>query len=274
MIIHFDGSKYEKRGGSGVIFITLWGIPIPYSFKLEFPCTNNNAEYDALILAIKIALKLKLWKVKFIKNSLLIINQINEIFQCKEPLLQKYKQIAKNLLSSLTKYEIQATSRSNNRFTDAIMSIGSLILQNLYHRNIHIEIVQITKSALKINDHIYDILDIIIEKKKWYNQLVKFLRDGVLPKDLIKSAKKTFKLWASHYCMLGDILYRRGFDGILLCCLEWTYSQITISSAHDGICERYFSEPTIKKYLIRMGYYWPTMEHDYIDYIKKYIKYR
>ena len=36
--------------------------------------------------------------------------------------------------------------------------------------------------------------------------------------------------------MLGDILYRRGFDDILLRCLEWADSQIVISSAHDGIC--------------------------------------
>jgi len=87
MTIYFDGSKCEKGGGVGVIFVTPQGIPLPYSFKLDFPCTNNNAEYEALILAIKIALKLKLQKVKFIGDSLLIINQIKGTFQCKEPLL-------------------------------------------------------------------------------------------------------------------------------------------------------------------------------------------
>jgi len=60
MIIQFDRPKCEKGGGASVIFITPQGILIPYSFKLDFPCTNNNVEYEALILAIKIALKLKL----------------------------------------------------------------------------------------------------------------------------------------------------------------------------------------------------------------------
>ena len=110
-------------------------------------------------------------------------------------MLQKYKQIDKNLLSSLTKYEIQETPRSNNRFVDAMASIRSLILENSHHQNIHIEIVQITKFALDIDDKIYDVLDITIEGKNlWYDQLVKFLRDGVLPKDLTKSAMKAFKL--------------------------------------------------------------------------------
>jgi len=46
----------------------------------------------------------------------------------------------------------------------------------------------------------------------------------MLPKDLTKLAKKDFKLWESHYYMLGDILYRRGFDDILLHYLEWVDS--------------------------------------------------
>lgn len=88
MIIYFNGSKCKQGGGASVIFFTPQRISIPYSFKLYFPYTNNNAEYEALILAIKIILKLKLQKVKFIGDSLLIINQIKRNFQCKEPLLQ------------------------------------------------------------------------------------------------------------------------------------------------------------------------------------------
>lgn len=43
---------------------------------------NNNIEYRDLILAIKIAIKLKLKRVKFIDDSLLIVNQVKGI-QCK-----------------------------------------------------------------------------------------------------------------------------------------------------------------------------------------------
>ena len=80
MVIYFDGSRCEQSEGVDVIFVTPQGVPIPYSFKLNFPCTNNNAKYEALILAIKTAIKLNLRKVKFIGDSLLIINQVKEIF--------------------------------------------------------------------------------------------------------------------------------------------------------------------------------------------------
>ena len=57
MVIYFDGSRCEQSGGASVVFITPQGVPIPYSFKLNFPCTNNNVEYEALITMIKISIQ-------------------------------------------------------------------------------------------------------------------------------------------------------------------------------------------------------------------------
>ena len=112
------------------------------------------------------------------------------------------------------------------------------------------------------------------DKHLWHIQLVKFLGDGVLPINLTKLDKKLFKLKASHFCMLGGILYRRGLDEILLRCLQWVDYQIVISCAHDGICEGYFNGPAITKCLIRVGYYWPIMKHDCIKYVNKCVKYQ
>lgn len=76
MVIYFDGYQCKQSGGAGAVFITPQRVPIPYSFKLIFPYTNNNAKYEDLILAIKIAIKLKMKKVNFIDDSLLILNQV------------------------------------------------------------------------------------------------------------------------------------------------------------------------------------------------------
>ena len=66
MIIYFYGSQCEQSGGVGVVFITPKGVPIQCSFKLTFSCMNNNVEYKALILAMKIAIKFKIKKLNFI----------------------------------------------------------------------------------------------------------------------------------------------------------------------------------------------------------------
>jgi len=66
------------------------------------------------------------------------------IFQCKEPLLQKYKKLVDNMLQSFEKYDLEATPRSTDRFVDDMDSIGYLIPKNPHQQTIHIKIIQIT----------------------------------------------------------------------------------------------------------------------------------
>lgn len=79
MMIYFDGSQREKENGVGVIFVTPQGMPIPYSFKLNFVCINNRAEYETLILALKIMTEMGVTKIKLIDDFVLIVNQIKGV---------------------------------------------------------------------------------------------------------------------------------------------------------------------------------------------------
>jgi len=52
MTLFFDGSKCQRGGGAGVILILLDGEAMPLSFKVDFDCINNIAEYKALVLGL------------------------------------------------------------------------------------------------------------------------------------------------------------------------------------------------------------------------------
>lgn len=41
---------------------------------------------------------------------------------------------------------------------------------------------------------------------------------------------------------------------------------------HDGICGGHLNGIAIAKHILRIGYYWPTMERDSQEYIKKCFK--
>lgn len=88
--MYFDGSRCEQGGGAKVIFFTLQGVPIPYSFKLDFLCTNNNVEYEALILGLKVAIELKFEHLLIYGDSQLVVNQILGTYQCHNELLKVY----------------------------------------------------------------------------------------------------------------------------------------------------------------------------------------
>ncbi|XP_062099929.1 uncharacterized protein LOC133805791 [Humulus lupulus] len=56
--LFFDGGSKKQWGGAGIIFVMLSGGLIPYSFHILAICTNNVAEYEALIIDLEIALEM------------------------------------------------------------------------------------------------------------------------------------------------------------------------------------------------------------------------
>ena len=53
-VLKFDGSSTNKSSRAGVVITSPFGTKIALSFTLEFECTNNQAEYEALIIGLKI----------------------------------------------------------------------------------------------------------------------------------------------------------------------------------------------------------------------------
>ncbi|CAL9011773.1 unnamed protein product [Prunus brigantina] len=48
--LYFDGSKTDSAYGAWIVLEDPLGIKHCYSFQLDFQCTNNKAEYEALII--------------------------------------------------------------------------------------------------------------------------------------------------------------------------------------------------------------------------------
>ncbi|KAH9331984.1 hypothetical protein KI387_004092, partial [Taxus chinensis] len=86
----FDGSKCQQREGTGFVMIPPWGAPIPVAHKLNFECTNNMAEYEALVLGLQNAINLGTRHINIFGDSELIVNQVTGVYQCKNDILQKY----------------------------------------------------------------------------------------------------------------------------------------------------------------------------------------
>jgi ribonuclease HI len=52
----FDGAFSKSRNGVGIIFKSPQSRIYPHVMRLEFPCTNNEVEYEALIQGMIISL--------------------------------------------------------------------------------------------------------------------------------------------------------------------------------------------------------------------------
>ena len=53
-----DSSSVEQGASAGVILTSLESVEVSYAVRFEFKATNNQAEYEAFIVGLKLTLPL------------------------------------------------------------------------------------------------------------------------------------------------------------------------------------------------------------------------
>ncbi|KAL0329244.1 UNVERIFIED_CONTAM: Transposon Tf2-11 polyprotein [Sesamum radiatum] len=81
--MYFDGASHKEGAGAGVVFVTSEGEVLPYSFTLIQNCSNNVAEYQALILGLEIVVDAKQLPLKVYGDSQLVVNQLLGLYEVK-----------------------------------------------------------------------------------------------------------------------------------------------------------------------------------------------
>ena len=88
-MLEFDGSHSGHGAGAGVVLTAPSGEVFYRSYRLEFDCTNNVAEYEALILGLNLAIDKGATTLKAKGDSDLIISQVQMKFAAKKSLQLK-----------------------------------------------------------------------------------------------------------------------------------------------------------------------------------------
>ena len=105
-ILFTDGASNFKGTGLGIIIKSPQGDIIPQAISCEFQATNNEAEYEALIVGLQIAQDLDIKDLQVRVDSLLITNQFNGSYTVKRERLASYLDIVKKLASKFQNFKI------------------------------------------------------------------------------------------------------------------------------------------------------------------------
>ena len=71
-----------------------------------------------------------------------------------------------------------------------------------------------------------------------------------------------------QYYLCRGQLYRRSYDGIHFRCLKKEESERVMGEVHQGICGLHMNGRMLAKKILRIGYYWNTMETDCVGIVK------
>ncbi|KAH7838883.1 hypothetical protein Vadar_032240 [Vaccinium darrowii] len=147
------------------------------------------------------------------------------------------------------KVEIIHKPRSDNRFPDALATLGAKVEFN--EAKIAIEIVK--KSEPSIADEVSKGQAV----EEWQEKIMRQLATGQGDVPLAELAQFT---------MLGRKLYFRGPQGWLARCIGLEEAKAKLRQIHDATCGE--NDISLYQRVQRQGYYWPSMKTDAADMTK------
>ena len=121
-ILHTDGGSRGNPGpaAGGVVLLGTDGSTIHESGHFFGRCTNNVAEYRALLAGIEAAATQQITDLRIRLDSELIVKQLKREYRVKSPDLKPLYEEAVTALQSFAQWEVQHVPRAKNSRADAL----------------------------------------------------------------------------------------------------------------------------------------------------------
>ena len=88
--LYFDGSKSKEGAGAGCVIIDPAGNKTLIACRLEFECTNNTAEYEALLQGLRKALDMNIQNLTVFGDYEIVVRQVRDSIHCLSLHLKSY----------------------------------------------------------------------------------------------------------------------------------------------------------------------------------------
>jgi len=175
--------------------------------------------------------------VEIFGDSILLINQLAGIYECRSEVLIAYYERCVQLLREFKDFWLEHIARLHNEETNRLAQ----------HASGYQPILDML-SAVSADD--------------WRKEIIDYLRDPS------SKVERHVRFLARKYVLLEEELYYRTIDGVLLKCLGDDEARSLMDEIHEGVCGAHQSAFNMKWMIRRNGYYWPTILEDCFKYFK------
>nr|XP_023929318.1 uncharacterized protein LOC112040659 [Quercus suber] len=125
--MRFDGLATITSNGLRIVLSCEDGDTMPLFFKLRFSCSNNAAKYEAYLTGLAIALSIGVKHMRVLGDPNIVVSQVKGDFALREQSLVAYRTWVQRVEQKFQTLSVEYAQRSENRFTDALATLGSQI---------------------------------------------------------------------------------------------------------------------------------------------------
>ncbi|KAL0448656.1 UNVERIFIED_CONTAM: Ribonuclease HI [Sesamum latifolium] len=205
-LLYVDGSSTTQGSGAGVVITTSQGDDLEFAIKFDFKASNNEAEYEALVLGLRMAQDASALYLLAYSDSQLIVKQVCGEYEAKEERMVQYLQQIGELKTKFKSFQLQQVPREENVKADSLSKLASA-LEDCKTRCITVQ--HLPQPRVPLNIQV-----ISLNYSDCRTPIIWWIDEGHLPGNRWDATK--IKARAIRFLTQGEMLYKKSYTHPLL----------------------------------------------------------
>ena len=129
--VYVDEVANQQGARVGLVLVSPEKITIEKSLRLGFLATNNEVEYEALLMGMVMVQKMGGRAVEMFSNSRLIVGQVKGELEARDTRMQEYLSQVRRVQTKFESFDLSHIPRSGNTHADSLATLATSLAQNL-----------------------------------------------------------------------------------------------------------------------------------------------
>ena len=261
--VYVDGASNQKGSGIRLVLISPEKVIIEKSLRLDFLVTNNEAEYETLLIGMIMVQRMGGKSVKVFSDSRLVVSQVKGEFEAKDERMQGYLSQVKCLQLKFDSFDLLYIPRNGNAHADSLAMLATSSAHDLPRIILVGDLYKPTETRREASQ-----VHQIRAGPSWMDSIMQFLKEDTLPEERVEADKVRRK--ATRYWLFeNQKLYKRSFSGPYLLCVHPELIESLLEELHEGICGSHTGDRSLAHRAITQGYWWLNMQREALEYVRK-----
>jgi ribonuclease HI len=219
--MYFDGSLKLEGTGARVLLISPKGEQLKYVLQIFWMVSNNEAEYEALLHGLCLAISLSIKRLLVYGDSAVVINQVYKCWDRNKENMDAYFLEVRKLENKFYGLEFHHVVRNNKVTADVLSKLGSTRTQvpvGLFVHELHVPSIPEPAPTTTDPAPSQDGQEVMMVDVDWRQSFIDYIHEQKVPTD--KNLAEEIIRRAKSYVLVGDKLYWRGAtSGVLMKCV-------------------------------------------------------
>ena len=123
--LYVDGAANQQGSGVGLVLVSPEKITIEKSLRLSFSATNNEAEYEVLLMGMIMVQKMGGKAVKIFSDSKLVVGQVRGDLEARDPRMQENLCQIRSIQVKFEVFDLSHIPRGGNTHADSLATLAT-----------------------------------------------------------------------------------------------------------------------------------------------------